>query len=194
MQNPKPNVLLVGHRQALIRQMAKRLNLHCYLDDEPTDNRNIRQARYAVCLDSISKVDPSKKYDYIIIDESEQVLSHFLSATMEDKRNLAIRLLRQLVGGAKHVIALDADLGWTTFRFFSSCHRFEKVSEDAAIVINEYVEPRGTLRLLGSKPQLIGELHEALAAGERCYVTSNSKSLVDKIYAGLVDKLVRKVS
>ncbi|TXI91728.1 MAG: hypothetical protein E6Q34_07050, partial [Burkholderiaceae bacterium] len=71
-------VLLIGHRQSLIRNLSKRLGLHCYLDDQqgkPTDGA---KKRYGVCLDSLMKVDGSS-YDIIVIDEIEQVLAHFLS-------------------------------------------------------------------------------------------------------------------
>jgi hypothetical protein len=186
LKEVRGKVLLVGHRQALIRNLCRRLDLNCYLDEEPGENRITRQQRYGVCLDSISKIDPAAKYDYLIIDESEQVLSHFLSQTMADKRKQAMAVLRRLTENAKHVVALDADLGWTSFRFFSSCKKADAPHNGTTVYINEFVEPRGTLRMVKSKKQLTGELHRALAANERCFVTANSKSFVDKVHTALV--------
>jgi hypothetical protein len=51
-------VLLVGHRQALIRSMCQRLDLNCYLDEKSRSidisHRDFRK-RFGVCLDSIKK-------------------------------------------------------------------------------------------------------------------------------------------
>jgi hypothetical protein len=51
-------VLLIGHRQALIRQLCERLSLNCYLDDKDYSFQEIRlrKKRYGVCLDSLWKV------------------------------------------------------------------------------------------------------------------------------------------
>lgn len=48
------SVLLIGHRQALIRQSCERLDLHCYLDDEGSPKVE-RYPRYGICLDSLGK-------------------------------------------------------------------------------------------------------------------------------------------
>ena len=88
------SVLLIGHRRSLIREMSKRLNLNCYLDDGTVEeefqaNRRQRiidrQKRYGICLDSLPKLIRDR-YDLIIIDESEQVLSHFMSETLKSVR------------------------------------------------------------------------------------------------------------
>jgi transcription elongation factor Elf1 len=112
----KEKILLVGHRQALIGDLCKRLKLNCYLDDEKFKKNEIveRQKRYGVCLDSLWKVRKAK-YDIIIIDEVEQVLAHFLSETIGEKRIGIFNLLSNLIQSARKVVALDADLGWVSF-------------------------------------------------------------------------------
>src|SRR5262249_40920686 len=110
------STLLIGHRVALIRQSCERLGLKCYLDfDGPLDG----QRRLGVCLDSLQTLQSGgilQQFDTIIIDESEQVLSHFLSDTMaRENRHAIFVIFRTLLHRAKRVIALDADLGWLTF-------------------------------------------------------------------------------
>jgi hypothetical protein len=114
-------VLLIGHRRALISQSCKQLGLTCYLDEVLT--RNDRHELLGVCLDSLHKVSPKTRYDVIVIDESEQVLGHFLSETMDRREGVGRERLfvelRDRVQKAKKVVALDADLGWTTFHTLS---------------------------------------------------------------------------
>ena len=106
------SVLLIGHRQTLLREAANKLGLMCYLDETNTSNF------YAVCLDSLfSRLKKSTvKYDLIIIDESEQVFQHLLSDTLEDRIGIenSWAALKHVILKAKSVIALDADLGFLT--------------------------------------------------------------------------------
>ncbi|MEI9406934.1 plasmid replication protein, CyRepA1 family [Mesorhizobium argentiipisi] len=117
----RDKVLLVGHRRLLSRQSASRLGLTTYLDC----NRNWkgdddwRLDRFAVSVDKIKMVPSNRKYKIVIIDESEQVLAHFLSDTISadagrNREELFVHF-GNLLRRAEHVIALDADLGWLTF-------------------------------------------------------------------------------
>lgn len=167
-------VLLVGHRKALLRQLALRLGLNCYLDEKKGESTGWK-GRYAVSLDSILRAPWSIKYDLLILDESEQVLAHLLSGTMIERRKPSMLRLQHFMQQAKHVIALDADLGWPTFRFISRA----KGRDTGQIVINEFVEPKGELRLFLSKGQLVEQLLGDIRKNEKCYVTSNSKADVN---------------
>ncbi len=101
-------VLLIGHRRALIRQSCRRLELACYLDAPFSD-------RFGVCLDSLGKVPMDRPCDYVLLDESEQVLSHFLADTFDQKHRVFVQF-GEIVRRAKYVVALDADLSWVTFQ------------------------------------------------------------------------------
>jgi hypothetical protein len=105
-------VLLIGHRVALIKDLCNRLGLNCYLDDHLSYFSSSKQ-KYGVCLDSLRHVQ-FHSYDMVIIDESEQVLSHFLADTLKD-RELIFHLLDVIVFNTKKVVALDADIGWTSY-------------------------------------------------------------------------------
>lgn len=112
----KEKVLLIGHRRALIGDLCNKLNLSCYLDDEKLRQGEVheRQKRYGICLDSLMKIR-GLRYDIVVIDEVEQVLSHFLSETVGEKRQALFRLFCEQIRSAKKVVALDADLGWVSF-------------------------------------------------------------------------------
>jgi hypothetical protein len=118
------SILLIGHRRALIRQSCGRLDLPCYLDtDHRQEGRYFMGERLGVCLDSLLSVYPDTKYDVIVLDESEQLLAHFLSDTIEARkgggRDRIFSIFEHLISRAKTVIALDADLGWVTFATLS---------------------------------------------------------------------------
>jgi hypothetical protein len=115
------DAILIGHRRALIGQSAKRVGLANYLDQP---EGSLKAERLAVCLDSLARVGHHRKFDLVILDESEQLLSHFLSSTMgrhgeESRWRLFLRFQR-LIAMAKYVVALDADLGWVTYRTLTS--------------------------------------------------------------------------
>lgn len=114
------SVLLIGHRQSLLREAAKNLGLHCYLDRGEEPEGLIRTL--AVTLDSLPKFNEakgksaSKAFDLVIIDESEQVLSHLFGETIKKGRGLerCFDSMHFEVANSKAVVALDADLGLVT--------------------------------------------------------------------------------
>lgn len=189
------STLLIGHRVALIRQSCERLGLECYLDiDGPLDG----QRRLGVCLDSLQRLQSGgilRGFDTIIIDESEQVLSHFLSETMEPKKRDAIFVIfRALLHRAKRVIALDADLGWLTFETLTKLinddayihygRRRKTAHEKKPIRTHIYLNERATNRnieVFRYEYQLRGDLKRSLAEKKRIFVTSNSKKCIDQI-------------
>ncbi len=179
------SVLLIGHRQALIRDLCNRLQLNCYLDDnkEVKTYGNARKQRYGVCLDSLWKVR-DYKYDLVIIDEVEQVLSHFLADTLQN-REIVFKIMEAIVASARSVIALDADLDWVALRTLTGMQRRHIragcLSGDIQIFINEYCPSNQKIKIYQSKNQLLGELLDDIREGKRCFISSNSKKLVKKI-------------
>src|SRR3569623_1266157 len=184
-------VLLIGHRIALISQTCNRLTLECYLDEQPGE---IHWSRLGICLDSLARLSvptgaKSRKpfIDFLVIDESEQVLGHFLGQTIKEADRLSLfATFRQLVRGAKRVVALDADLGWLTFETLSKMASEPDgsyVPKQSALFLNERLVDT-EVEVNGTTQQLIGE-HQAWArSGRRLFVPSNSKRLLSKLYHG----------
>jgi Origin of replication binding protein len=191
------SVLLIGHRRSLIRQSCNRLDLHCYLDDEGIPNLN-RHPRYGICLDSLAKIPPTGKFDIVILDESEQVLAHFLSETMDrggGSRDRIFVEFGRLVRQAKTVVALDADLGWVTFRTLSRVGQGRRKNNTKAVHIwlNEAKPKEGrAIHVYESETHLVAELTQAVSDGKRCFVTSNAKGKIEKLAAVIIDKFSDK--
>lgn len=221
------SILLIGHRQALIRELCKRLNLNCYLDDEHSNSRSSygttgqsrrhqqeRQRRYGVCLDSLNIVQLDA-YDLVILDESEQVLGHFLSETMASRRQSVFRRFTTIVRESKRVVCLDADLSWISFMTLTdlACARSRNwsfqdqststkessmPSKQVHVFINRFDSMGRKIELYESKQHLIGDMESDIEAGKKIFFTSNSKNQVDRLSSILVqrfpDKKILKVT
>lgn len=194
-------ILLVGHRQALIRSMCIRLNLNCYLDESDKNiNFNTRdfRAKYGICLDSIKKItafdSPFHSYDLVIIDEVEQVLAHLLSATLSDSHG-CLNSLEYIIQRAKYVIALDADLGWTSFLTLNSMRSFSEHADTqhrTEVFINEYRDTSKSFDLYNLKSELATEILIDLAADKKIFISTNSKRQVDRLVAAINEKIPTK--
>lgn len=196
--------ILIGHRQTLIRESAQKLGLECYLDTGDFDTKVIRTGtgpsvtakpqHYAICLDSLSgRVRlPYERYGVVIIDESEQVFSHFLSEHMKNPTS-NFEVLSRLLKQATFIYCLDADLDQITLTGVISCLSYdmdhgrkgEKPDHLQSLYfhLNEYKPPQRTVEIYTSKNQLENDLRLSIQEGKRCFVTSNSKKFVTGLYA-----------
>ena len=181
----KERVLLIGHRIALIGDLCNKLSLNCYLDDPKGDASEVRRrmTRYGVCLDSLQKVK-DESYDVIVIDEVEQVLSHFLSETIGEKRRGLFEIFCGLIQRAKKVVALDADLGWISYITLAHLTRERGISSTPVVplkiqvFINDWQPKDRELLVYGSMFQLIHEIKKSVVNRQRIFITANSKAKV----------------
>ena len=207
--------ILIGHRQSLIRESAEKLGLECYLNTGETDwqvkyiskwvdgslktvgTKTLKPQYYAICLDSLkSRVRPQhERYGVVIIDESEQVFSHFLSQHMEHPTTNFL-ILSKLIRQAKFVFCLDADLDHITLAGITACLSYapgevsrmsssdhdDRRLQKVYCHLNTYRPPSRVIDIFSSKPDLLDDLKRSLMQGKRCYVTSNSKKFVEGLY------------
>lgn len=184
------SVLIVGHRVALLKSMADRLGVTCYVQDErleynedgtPSDRVERIYASpasyYAVCLDSLQRrIDTQeRRYDIVIIDEVEQVLSHLVSSgTLGVSREGVYKTLRYFLRNASYRYLLDADAHLPTLRFADLVGTVHD-QQTTTLLVNEYATEEREVRLYKSNNHLISELFEAISAGKRVYFCSNSR-------------------
>jgi hypothetical protein len=210
-------ILLIGHRQALIGDLCSRLGLNCYLEDKGKSDAEIRvrQARYGVCLDSLGKVYYSLyqgafRYNIIVIDEAEQVLSHFLSGTVKEKSRDLFDLFGQLVSRADKVVALDADLGWTSFLTLSLLSRrtvpvkkisprtgksytgFQEKLAPVTVYINRFKDTGREIELYPNISQITSAIISDVFDGKRLLITSNSMRKVKALEEAFNDEIKKR--
>jgi len=190
-ERTKFRVLLIGHRRALIRNLCERLDLFCYLDDLDKSKFQISESRinhYGVCFDSIEMVSfTSQPYDLVIVDEVEQVLAHLLSSTVRNPIGF-FNAFKQLISNAKSVVALDADLDWTSYLTLSSIRaskRIDSKNNSLTVYINEYKSDGKEIEIYQNKRQLIGALLQDIEQGRKIYFSSNSKKRIDSTYEAI---------
>lgn len=185
------SILLIGHRQALLREACNKLGLTCYLDSLPTNY-------YGICLDSLgTKLHRSMgvpAYDLIIIDESEQVFSHLVSDTIMQRSNgldLCFKHLKFYLEKAKAIIALDADLDAITITALAELRKNDW-ERDLRIIHNQWTTDtnnKNSIKMYRNKGHLAKEMLHSIERGEKCYIASNSKKMIDDL-EGLVKRLV----
>ena len=219
---PDKTVLLIGHRQALIRDMCKRLRLQCYLDDPSrkrvdVDNivteysapNKIGLKRYGVCLDSLYKVQVEEivkekrqkvmpGYNLVMIDESEQVLAHFLSDTIGEGRYELFEQFKEVIRKAGCVIALDADLGWSTINTLMAIRseplwkRYRSPTRwklryvnpkynYVRVIVNSWKPADREITAHPTANQVLDLLKTTVLEGHRCFVVSNSKTRIKAV-------------
>lgn len=193
-------VILIGHRRALINATARRIGLTSYLGtstdgDDDAGAQQIRVApdgQYAICVDSLPLIDTQTvRYDIVLIDEVEQVLGHLLSSTLRENRRNALHTMKYFVNQAKAIYLLDADLGKVTIDLISEM--FDDPAQSYQAIINDW-KPQGRTVYVyeDSRPDhLIGELVASLERGERCFVCSNSKRMIDELHAEIPKRVSR---
>ncbi|AWN39847.1 plasmid replication protein, CyRepA1 family [Methylobacterium durans] len=156
--------------------------------------QTFNQKRLAICVDSLMQISPSAEYKVIVFDESEQVCAHFLSETMGRPDgpgpHRIFTLLTHLVRHATYIVALDADLGWVSFDTFFGMIADQWLARTspekvARVWLNEAQPARQEVEVHASKEHLIGELKQAALDGKRVFVTANSRTLIEKLEAGL---------
>jgi Origin of replication binding protein len=189
------SVLLIGHRQSLLREAATKLGLHCYLDRFEEPEGPIRTL--AVTLDSLPKYNETngksarKAFDLVIIDESEQVFGHLFGDTIKKGRGLerCFDALQFEIAHAKAVVALDADLGLVTTHAMRTMRPQDWASR-CRIICNLPVPPvqKRAIRLHKSRSFLEQEVVNAIKRGERCFIVSNSKRFIDRAHRMILNE------
>jgi hypothetical protein len=112
-------VLSLGHRVALQRNLAKRLNCDYIADTDKYDSKFIadgsrKTSRIALCADSLLSIPTGfVENGDLILDEVDQVLRHLFTGSTcgkKGKRPVLIAKFIQLVREAKRVILASADI------------------------------------------------------------------------------------
>lgn len=185
------SVLLIGHRRTLLRELSKRLMLHCYLDDEiPILDRQHKAKKYqrpnlyAVSVDSLpTRLGNPRSYSVVIVDESEQVFSHVASTTIRNPQQVLHRLMHY-IGTAEALYLFDADLNEVTYKFVTACRR-RLLNSETRIILNQFVEQNRPYDLFESRDDLVDDLIVSLDNGKRVFVACNSRKKAETLRAVL---------
>jgi len=166
------SVLVITHRVALAHQQAAQFATDFY-----QDHRHDLSAcqRLTVTYDSLLKLDPRKRFDYVVLDESEQGLAHVTGGTIKPgERAMVLQMLERMVSQAQRVYYLDADLGPMTTNFMEGMHGMNNYT----LVINRYQPSDRHYIAMQRKEDVLITLKAHVAAGQTAYVAINSRKQV----------------
>jgi origin of replication binding protein len=182
------SVLLIGHRQVLLRELASRLGLECYLDDTNLGGEygTPRPDYYAISVDSLPRrLRLPRPYDIVIVDECEQVFRHVTAKTVKDPYAVMTRL-QSYIGDAISLYLCDADLNLVTLNFVFS-ERAKDKSVPVRLILNTYVSENRVCEMYTEQEALIVDLVNSVRAGKRLFVACNSKRRA-KLLARVISK------
>lgn len=117
-------ILSISFRQMLARSSAERFGL-LYYNEDGVDESLEDYDKIAIQLDSIKRLGgitedqqfKVREFDIVLLDESESILSHLSSETMDHRRGEVFGLLKVLVSRSQIVIVADADMNRRTYEF-----------------------------------------------------------------------------
>jgi len=165
-------VIAVGHRVSLLQESANRHGLDFYGNMKNISILTEKTKGLAITLDSLPRVIPNrlKNLGLLVVDESEQLLSHATGETMRDRRQAGLATLKQLIEMAEKVIFLDADAGKVSYQYL------ERVlgAGSIEVIVNTAKPRQKTYRIYDKEIDLKTELIRALERGERVFIATNS--------------------
>lgn len=190
--NPDQRFIAISSRVSLVDQMAARLDLPHYREDYADDNGLLPiDGSVASCINSIRRI-PLQDLDdaIVIIDESESTVQALAGGTMNDLERQAVqRHLRAMVGQAKRLILLDADLSPYSCDFFNAIRDpIPTLGGDPKLhilTVNQRLPWK--YQTTGDRTAWEAEVFEAVGRGEKIVVAmtvrTGTQALADRLKA-----------
>lgn len=191
-----PKVLSLGHRIALQRNLAPRLELTYRTDLDKFKGRYSDGSGYAtrmsLCVDGLTSINP-KDWEGcdLVLDEVCQLIRHLLTSrtcAQDGKRPVLLAIFEELVCRARRLLIADADLDDDTIAYIQ---RLRKEGDDRFHLVRNSFQLKGyTTLFVGSRDrsavtQLIREALEEMPKGMTLFVTTDSKG-----FAKTLQKLI----
>jgi hypothetical protein len=181
-RRPELRVVSIGFRQTLNTALATRLHLQNYLTSETTSLH--AEPRVSIQLDSLARLlVPGEEeglfllplaYDVVIIDEVESLLTHFTSATMQDKALLCWRIFECILRQCTKLVVCDADLGDRALAFIAGLGRDHKHTH---VLCNTFAAHVTEHVVVHNVVTFTKRLHRhAVKRKRKVYLASNSKT------------------
>jgi hypothetical protein len=166
-------VLIVGHRRALLRNLAHRFGEDVDYYEDVEDLSTSR--RLAITYNSLRRLLRLKgcpRFDVIILDEFEQGHNHLTADNFEGDRFQSLEVLREVLKASGRIMAADADTTPTGVAWLRELAGVE----EADVVVNTYHQSPLTARVVPRYDQWVKVIEDSLHEGKRWQVNTNSCS------------------
>ncbi|WP_088891268.1 plasmid replication protein, CyRepA1 family [Leptolyngbya ohadii] len=189
---PKARILNLGHRVALLRNLANRIGTAIYSDY----GWNMwREQWLSLTADSLYKLKTEgNQYDFIFLDEVEQFIYHLLcSDTCKEHRHEILQALKHFIYSAKCIILSDAHLSDLSLQFILAMR--PDPNEQPFIIQNNYCNGgRDVFWYEGNdRSGIVQNVKQALYAGDKVIVACDGLEFSKDLYEMLQTLFPEKV-
>ena len=176
-------ILVLSNRRALARELTERFSrtfadFENYEDFADTPDVLSQLPRLVITPNSIHKLllrngNLPRIFDFIILDETEQLLDHIAGETMYTNGIHKYYIITEFIKRARYVIGADAHLTRISAEWLANYRN------DIRIIENTYTKKRGDMQLFLDKNMLLDNLTRDLKAAKRnkktIFVATDSK-------------------
>lgn len=185
--DPK-KILFISYRITMTNFLSskfKHLDVESYLDNKYSSDRLICQIEslYKLLKEWDIKPDGAidiPSYDLIILDETESILNHFNSDTVDEKEN-TYDLFKAILHNSKKILCLDGDL---SFRSIDIIKHFG----NNKVLHNTVKKNKKHYTFIQDKTHYETQLDNELSENKNIVLVSLSKKHAEKIYRKYKDK------
>lgn len=183
----KGRVLAITHRQTLSNNLANLFGLYPYSEGliKMSLENYYSSNGLSVCIDSLLKIDENEHYDYIILDELEQLVWHILSSTTEiskirgDIIDKFGRIIDNCISHGGTIICADADLSDFSINWLRDLSEYGIKKNDITAYQNTYKPFEGRELNLWKSPEEIRLLIEnSIRQNERIYISTSGQKII----------------
>lgn len=175
-------VLYICHRTSLTRDASTVLNIYNYQDIRFEDQLKDKNS-LSICVNSLINSKYSSlvnKADLVIIDETSQVYRHVAwGSVKDDLRALTYKKLQAVIGNAKKVLAMDADLDDLTIEQLKLARPENEILN---VSINQHRHgTKQKLRLHIDESKTVQKIKDGLDTGTKTFFMSDNKKKVNQL-------------
>ena len=182
-------ILFITYRQTLSYNFegsfGERHNVKNYIDNNFECDRIICQIEslHKLIKCNLFGVYEVPIYDLVIMDESESILSHLESPTIDNKL-YTFNILDAILKKSKKILALDGDFSNQTYDYLKSVND----DEHFTVLKNQYVPAVKTWNFTNNKSNFDDELDNDLKNGKKIYISTMSSEMGNKYEQKYKDK------
>jgi len=181
---PDACILNLGHRVALLRNLANRIGTAIYSDYGWS---MWREQWLSLTADSLYKLKTEDNvYDFIFLDEVEQFIQHVLcSDTCKEHRHEILQALKHFIYSAKCVILSDAHLSDTSIQFILAMR--PDSHEQPFVIRNRYCNGDRRVYWYEGKDRsgIVQAIKGALYLGQKAIVACDGLEFSKDLYEAL---------
>lgn len=109
-------ILFISSRRSFTKECKSKFGFDSYLDEDLQKKQIIDSDKLIIQVESLYKINRTKKWDLIILDESESIIQQFSSPFIKENRDSVAQILKYLIINSNKTICMDANLSNLTYQ------------------------------------------------------------------------------